>query len=76
MRLPLRVSSLLVLLIFAALPLEARVLRVEITSRADVLNGKAFGDVGAYGAIVGAGVFLAGGWNSRTTGKLLTLAMR
>jgi hypothetical protein len=52
-RLPLRVSSFLVLLILAVLPLEARVLRVEITSRADVLNGKAFGDVGVYERIVG-----------------------
>ena len=53
MRLHLRVFSFLALLIFAALPLEARVLRVEIVSRADVLNGKAFGDVGAYERIVG-----------------------
>jgi len=52
-RLPLRVISFLALLISAALPLEARVLRVEIVSRADVLNGKAFGDVGAYERIVG-----------------------
>lgn len=41
------------LLIVGALPLEARVLRVEITSRADVLNGEAFGDAGAYERIVG-----------------------
>ena len=53
MRLPLRVISFLALLILAALPLEARVLRVEIVSRADVLNGKAFGDVGSYERIVG-----------------------
>jgi hypothetical protein len=42
-----------VLLILGALPLEARALRVEINSRADVLNGKAFGDAGTYERIVG-----------------------
>jgi hypothetical protein len=34
-------------------PLHARVKRVEVTSRTDVLNGKAFGDVGAYERITG-----------------------
>ena len=29
-------------------PLYAKVVRVEIASRADVLNSKAFGDIGAY----------------------------
>lgn len=53
MRLALRVSSFLLLLILGALQLEARVLRVEITSRTDVLNGKAFGDAGAYERIIG-----------------------
>ena len=33
--------------------LFARVVRVEITSRTDVLNGKPFGDTGAYEKIVG-----------------------
>jgi hypothetical protein len=37
----------------AGLPLDARVTRVEINSRTDVLNGKAFGDVGAYERITG-----------------------
>jgi len=47
----LRLTSLLLLL--AALPLHARVVRVEITSRKDVLGGKAFGDAGAYERITG-----------------------
>jgi len=37
----------------AALPLHARVVRVEIASRADVLAGKPFGDTGAYERIQG-----------------------
>ncbi len=52
-RLPLRVISFLVLLILGTRSLEARVLRVEIASRTDVLNGKKFGDAGAYERIVG-----------------------
>ena len=43
MRLALRVISFLLLMILGALPLEARVLRVEIASRTDVLNGKEIG---------------------------------
>ncbi len=35
------------------LPLHARVLRVEIASRTDVLAGKQFGDAGGYERIVG-----------------------
>ncbi len=34
-------------------PVHARVVRVEITSRADVLGGKAFGDAGSYERITG-----------------------
>jgi len=36
-----------------ALPLDARVTRVEIASRTDVLSGKAFGAAGAYERITG-----------------------
>jgi hypothetical protein len=39
--------------LFAASALMARVVRVEVTSRADVLDGKAFGTAGAYEKIVG-----------------------
>ena len=35
------------------LSLEGRVVRVDITSRQDVLSGKSFGDVGAYERITG-----------------------
>ena len=52
-----RPTSLLLALalgvLLVATPLEARVTRVEITTRTDVLGGKAFGDVGAYERITG-----------------------
>jgi hypothetical protein len=37
----------------AVLPIHARVVRVEISSRVEVLGGKAFGDAGAYERITG-----------------------
>jgi len=40
-------------LLFVRLPLGARVLRVDVTSRQDVLNGKSFGDVGPYERVTG-----------------------
>jgi hypothetical protein len=46
-----RLVSILILL--ATATLHARVVRVDITSRHDVLNGKAFGDAGAYERISG-----------------------
>jgi hypothetical protein len=48
-----RSAGLLLLLTFSFSPLNARVTRVEIASRSDVLNGKAFGDVGAFERITG-----------------------
>jgi hypothetical protein len=53
MRLPSRAISLSFILLFSLVPLHARVVRVEITSRADVLQGKQFGDAGAYERIAG-----------------------
>jgi hypothetical protein len=53
MRLRFLVNSLILILALAVLPLNARVIRVEIASRTDVLNGKAFGDAGAYERITG-----------------------
>ena len=58
MRLRLRVGSwlphlLLVVLLLIVLPLNARVIRVEVASRADVLGGKTFGDAGGYERITG-----------------------
>jgi len=41
------------ILLFAASPLNARVLRVEVTSRQDIINGKSFGDPGVYERITG-----------------------
>lgn len=41
------------LVLLTILPLHARVVRVDIKSRADVLGGKSFGDAGAYERITG-----------------------
>ena len=51
----LRWSSLL--LLFSLNQLDARVIRVEIASRNDVLNGKAFADAGAYERVTGKVIF-------------------
>ncbi len=52
MRFRLALLSFLALAV-AASPLSARVTRVDIASRADALNGRAFGDVGPYERITG-----------------------
>ncbi len=57
MRLRALVSSILLLLSLAVPPLYARVLRVEIASRVDVLGGQQFSDAGAYERITGRVVF-------------------
>jgi alpha/beta hydrolase family protein len=44
---------LLLALFLTVLPLQARVLRVEVASRTEVLDGKVFGDAGAYERITG-----------------------
>jgi len=48
-----RVLAILLILGWVGAPLEARVTRVEIESRTDVLHGKSFGDAGAYERISG-----------------------
>ena len=53
MRSLLRAGSSFLILLLAVLPLNARVVRVEIASRTDVLDGKSFGDAGAYERITG-----------------------
>jgi len=53
MKIRLRLSSLLLLLALSTWPLAARVTRVEILSRVDVLDGKPFGGAGAYERIIG-----------------------
>jgi len=45
--------SLCLILSFATLPLRAKVLRVEISSCADILAGQPFGQAGAYERITG-----------------------
>jgi hypothetical protein len=55
MPMPLRPRAwlLFLTLLLTVLPLRARVLRVEVASRTDVLNGKTFGDAGVYERITG-----------------------
>jgi hypothetical protein len=53
MRLRRNAISLFLSLAFTALPLHARVLRVEVASRTDVLGGKEFGSAGTYERITG-----------------------
>lgn len=48
-----RLFCVLLIWVGVSAPLQARVTRVEIDSRTDVLNGKAFGDVGAYERLSG-----------------------
>jgi hypothetical protein len=59
---------LFLLLSFVALPLNARVVRVEIASRQDVLNGKAFGNSGAYERLTGRVFFSVAVGNSHNRG--------
>jgi alpha/beta hydrolase family protein len=53
MRLRLRLYPLLLSLALSVVPVYARVVRVEVATRTDVLGGKPFGDVGAYERITG-----------------------
>jgi Alpha/beta hydrolase domain len=53
MRLPHRFILSVLTLLLMVLPLQARVLRVEIATRADILDGKPFGDAGPYERITG-----------------------
>ncbi len=52
-RMRFRAKWLVLCVVLSVLPTHARVTRVEIASRADVLNGKAFGDAGVYERITG-----------------------
>jgi hypothetical protein len=55
-----RISGIVLMSLLAALApslLRAEMTRVEITSHQDVLNGKAFGSVGAYEKLVGKAYF-------------------
>jgi Alpha/beta hydrolase domain len=53
MRLRLSCGSLLICFLFVVFPLDARVVRVEIMSRHDVLDGKAFAEAGPYERVNG-----------------------
>src|ERR1700749_3054418 len=53
-RMRLRFTSFLLLaLLFSVAPLHAKVLRVEVTSRTPVLDGRQFGNAGSYERILG-----------------------
>jgi Alpha/beta hydrolase domain len=53
MRLRLRLCPLVITLALSVVPLNARVVRVEVATRTDILGGKPFGDAGAYERITG-----------------------
>ena len=53
MRLRPLANLFLLALLLSVLPLQARVVRVEVASRTSVLDGKIFGDAGAYERITG-----------------------
>src|ERR1700732_3899623 len=53
------IASLLFCLICSVASLDAKVVRVEITSRTAVLGGRAFGEAGPYERIVGRVYFSA-----------------
>ena len=57
-----------IVLLITASPLGARVVRVEITSRQDVLNGKPFGDAGVYERITGQVYFSIAAANPHNLG--------
>jgi len=57
MRRRLGIASYLLIFALTGVPLNARVIRVEIASCHDVLNGKAFGDAGSYQRITGRAYF-------------------
>ena len=54
-----RALRLLLILVWVSAPLQARVIRVEIESRTDVLGGKSFGDAGPYERLNGQVFFSA-----------------
>ena len=66
-RLQRTVSSLLFLFL-SLTSLNARVVRVELTSRADLLNGTRFGDAGAYERIAGRVYFAVSVTNPHNRG--------
>lgn len=73
MRLPHRLVLSLLFLLPSLTAASARVVRVEITSRADVLNGQQFGPTGAYERIVGR-VYFAVPVANPHNGRIVDLA--
>lgn len=58
----------LALVASASTPLHARVIRVEISSRHDVLDGRPFGAAGAYERLTGRVFFSVAVWNRHNRG--------
>ena len=52
-----RLLGLLLTVVGVSAPLQARVTRVEIDTRTDVLQGKPFGDTGPYERLTGQIVY-------------------
>ena len=50
-------TATLILAVLAPVTLRAELIRIEVSSRQDVLNGKAFGSVGAYEKLKGKAYF-------------------
>ncbi len=63
----------LILCLLCPFPLHARVTRVEIASRTDVLGGKTFGDAGAYERIIGR-VFFSLAVNNKHNQRIVDLS--
>ncbi len=72
MRLRTCVFFSLLVQILMILPANARVVRVEISSRTDVLNGKVFGDAGPYERITGR-IYFALAVNNRHNQQIVDL---
>jgi hypothetical protein len=73
MRLRPRIFSFLLAVSLSVLPLNARVVRVETTTRVDVLGGKEFGNAGPYERITGR-VYFSLTVDNRHNQKIVDLA--
>src|SRR5262249_18840748 len=52
-RMSLKLSSVVILLALVAAPVSAEVVRIEVQTRGDLVDGQPFGNAGAYEKIVG-----------------------
>lgn len=68
-----RALQQLSILLLMVLPGYSRVVRVEVTSRTDILKGKAFGDAGSYERLVGR-VYFSVAISNRHNQRIVDLA--